>query len=274
MAPTPDRPAPVLVTSPSIRSGTTLLQRLLCSSPQAIIYGEEIGKDLDLQLQVLASRRMIYGQMQPRLADGLRRVLAGDANDWIIDLMPDVDAYVEAISTGALAGLSACARHADGLGRTTWGFKYPGWSPHLLPLMAALMPGLRVVYLVRDLADTARSAKAWGDFGGLPDLQAFCIHWAAHVRAMRAWSPGHAVLELSYAALVDQPALAFGRLGDFLGVRDMDPGVLAHRINTDEGAAAGEARRGYRPPAELTAQEMAWVDAARASLDTTGAPAR
>ena len=55
----PDRPAPVLVTSPAIRSGSTLLQRLLCSSPDAIVFGEEIGKDLDLQLQILASRQLV-----------------------------------------------------------------------------------------------------------------------------------------------------------------------------------------------------------------------
>ena len=43
---------PLVITSPVIRSGTTLLQRLLCSSPSALIYGELCAQDLEFFLNL------------------------------------------------------------------------------------------------------------------------------------------------------------------------------------------------------------------------------
>lgn len=263
----PDRPAPVLVTSPAIRSGSTLLQRLLCSSPDAIVFGEEIGKDLDLQLQILASRRLVYTHSRPRFAGGLRRVLAGDTGDWIADLMPDLDDYLGALQVGAFAGLAACERQARAAGRRAWGFKYPGFAPPLVRLLADFLPGTRVVYMHRGLEATARSAKAWGETVDEAGMHHFCAQWLAHRRFMREWAPGHAVLELAYEDLLADPPAALARLQAFLGIAGIDPGVLDLRINNLlEGTDTRRGRTGYLPPADLTANEAAMVAAAVAQL--------
>ena len=259
--------SPVLLTSPTVRSGTTLLQRLLCTSPDALIYGEEIGKDLDLQLQISSSRRLVYGHSRQRFTESLERVVAGDANDWIPDLMPGIDGYLEALHRGAFAGLEHCRQHAASLGRTTWGFKYPGWPPHLVRQLFDHLPGTRVVYLVRPLADTARSAKAWGTIADEAGLQAFCTQWAQGVAFMQQWRQSHPVLVLAFDELVAQPAPTLARLQDFLGIRAMDAGVLEHRINSlTQGLDTRHGHTNYIPPAALTPREQALVEAATGAL--------
>lgn len=255
--------SPVLVTSPTVRSGTTLLQRLLCSSPDALVYGEEIGKDLDLQLQISSSRRLVYGHSRQRFTESLERVVAGDGNDWIPDLMPGIDGYLDALHRGAFAGLDYCRDHARSLGRTVWGFKYPGWPPHLVRQLFDHLPGTRVVYLVRPLADTARSAKAWGAFNDEPGLQAFCQQWAQGQAFMQQWRQSHPVLVLAFDELVAQPAPTLARLQAFLGIRAMDAGVLERRINNiTQGLDTRHRHTHYIPPAALTPREQALVQAA------------
>jgi hypothetical protein len=258
--------SPVLVTSPTVRSGTTLLQRLLCSSPGALIYGEEIGKDLDLQLQIFSSRKLVYAHSRQRFAAGLEQVLAGDTGDWILDLMPGIDGYLDALHRGAFAGLDHCRQQAEAAGRTVWGFKYPGWPPHLTRQLFDHLPGTRVVFMVRDLADTARSAKAWGGLAGEHDLQALCGQWLQGVQFMQQWQRDHAVLMLSFEDLVAEPAAVLAQLQDFLGVSGMDPRVLERRINNlTQGLDTRHGHNGYIAPAPLTAPELALVQAATAA---------
>ncbi len=255
--------APLLVTSPSIRCGTTLLQRLLCSSRNALVYGEEVGKDLDLQLQILASRRMVYAHSRARFADRLERVVRGDGDGWMLDLMPDLDGYLDAQRDGAVAGLAYCRDHALQAGRELWGFKYPGWPPALMRLLFDVVPGTRVIYLHRDLADTARSAKAWGALADEADMQGFCAQWLEHQRFMHAWRQQHPVLVLDFETLVRDPDQAIHRLCAFLPFDGIRRDPLQRRINGAAGDRAPD--EGYLPPAALSARESEWVEAATAA---------
>ncbi len=259
--------APLLVTSPSIRSGTTLLQRLLCSSRNAMVYGEEIGKDLDLQLQIYASRKMVYAHSRARFADRLDRVMRGDGDDWILDLMPDLDGYLDALRAGSFAGLAHCRDHALRAGRSLWGFKYPGWPPALMRLLFDSLPATRVIYLHRDLADTVRSAKAWGALADETDLRVFCAQWLEHMNFMRAWRQDHAVAVLRFETLVAEPELAIEQLCTFLPFEDIDRSLLGRRINNlTQGLDTRRGHTDYIPPAALTAGEQAVVEAATAAV--------
>lgn len=260
--------SPLLVTSPSVRSGTTLLQRLLCASTNALVYGEEVGKDLDLQLQILASRRLVYAHSRAHLAQRTADVLAGRGDGWIADLMPDIDAYLDALHEGAFAGLDACRRHAASAGRGVWGFKYPGWPPHLLRLLKDALPGTRVIYLHRGLGDTLRSAKAWHGFTDEAQSEAFCAQWRQHRAQTSAWAAGRDdVLVLALETLLADPESTIARLQAFAPIGDVDRGVLARRVNNAGDAALSPlAAGGYVAPATLSPREQAWVDAAEASL--------
>ena len=260
---------PVLVTSPTIRCGTTLLQRLLCSSSNALIYGEEIAKDLEMQLQIFASRKMIYSNSRQRFTSSLGNVMQGDTNDWIPDLMPDIDGYVEALRQGSFAGLDYCRQHASAASRTIWGFKYPGWPPHLINMLLDVLPETRVIYISRNLTDCVRSAKAWGEIYGEAEMQQFCAQWAGHMKFMRQRQASSSVLMLSYEKFIKEPDLAIQRLRDFLPFEDLNRDVLRHKINNmTQGSDIRHQGNEYIQPAELTAAELDHIEAVMATMES------
>jgi hypothetical protein len=254
---------PILITSPTIRCGTTLLQRLLCSSSNALIYGEEIGKDLELQLQIFVARKMVYSHSRQRFASSLDRVMQGDANDWIPDLMPDIDGYLEALRQGSFAGLAYCKQHAENNDRQLWGFKQPGWQPHLIRMLFGAMPGTSLIYIFRDLADCVRSAKAWGELHDEAETQQFCAQWAGHMTFMQQWQHSNPVLMLSYEDLLREPMQAIERLRNFLPFEGINIDVLEHKINNmTEGVDTRRDHLNYIEPAALTALETGFIEAA------------
>ncbi len=168
---------PLIITAPTIRSGTTLLQRLLCSSHAVLIYGELVAQDLEFLLNLYTFKAQAYTFKRRALAQGLEQVLAGEVNAWIPDLMPDVDEYVAAFGQAAFAGIRYCRDYAQQRGRPAWGFKSPAWKPALVRLVRTLMPRARFIVTTRDLAACVRSAKAQLQLGSLPDVQEFCRTW-------------------------------------------------------------------------------------------------
>ena len=88
---------PLIVTAPAIRSGTTLVQRLLCSSPNTLIYGEAVGGDLVFFLNLHATRALVVGADAPTQSRLLDEVLAGNVDNWVADLLPDPAGYVRAL---------------------------------------------------------------------------------------------------------------------------------------------------------------------------------
>lgn len=260
---------PILITSPTIRCGTTLLQRLLCSSSNTLIYGEEIGKDLELQLQIFASRKMVYAHSRQRFASSLARVVQGDSNDWIPDLMPDIDGYLDALRQGSFAGLSYCQQSAQAHGRDLWGFKYPGWQPHLIRMLFDVIPGTRAIYIFRDLADCVRSAKAWGELHSEADTQQFCTQWAGHLRFMLQWHDSNPVLMLKYEELISEPRRSIEQLRNFLPFEDIKYEVLQYKINNmTEGVDSRRDHHSYIEPAALTEEESGFIEAAMKAVDS------
>src|SRR5258706_12344259 len=93
---------PLILTAPTIRCGTTLLQRLICSSPHGLMFGETAANDLITALQLGAIKTTMYGQNRNQFATSLATFQQGDVNDWMIDLLPDVDGYPPALGDGFL----------------------------------------------------------------------------------------------------------------------------------------------------------------------------
>jgi len=257
---------PILVTSPTIRCGTTLLQRLLCSSDNTLIYGEEIAKDLEMQLQLFASRKMVYAHSRQRFASSLDRVMQGDTNDWIPDLMPEIGGYLEALHQGSFAPLAYCQQYAEQHGRELWGFKYPGWQPHLISMLFDAVPATKVIYISRQLADAVRSAKAWGEIKNEADTQQFCTQWGNHGKFMHQLQHSRPVLMLQYESLVREPGQAIEQLCKFLPFEGLNTEVLLHKINNlADGRDTRREHNDYIEPAALTALESSMIDAALAT---------
>jgi hypothetical protein len=238
---------PLIVTAPTIRCGTTLLQRLICSSQHALLFGEPAGNDLVTALRVIKVQTSMYAANREQFAGGLDAFAGGNRNDWMIDLMPDLDGYLRAIVDGYLQPLAYCRDFALRAGRRVWGLKYPGWSGEVLQAIMTFLPRAKLIYIHRDVVSALRSAKARGSVRRTTELNAFCAQWAANMRMAAQLRDSDRVMVLSYDQLGSDSETTLQRLEAFTGVTGIDRGVLAHRVNEWPE---------YIPPAELTADEL------------------
>jgi len=262
---------PLIISSPTIRAGTTLLQRLLCSSRKALIYGEMCGQDLEFFLNLYTFKVQEYNYHRQRYVRGLDRVLKGDVNDWIPDLMPDIDEYLAAISQAAFAGIIYCRDYAAKVGRPVWGFKHPRWKPPMVRLLRAVMPKSRFIFIYRDVVDCLKSAKAQQAINSDQEVYEFCQAWVEGVEYLLNPGDDPALLVLRYERLMSEPETTLERIAEFSGVDDVNPAVLQRKINAWTGEDyIAQAKDGYTLPADLTEAEMQIVNdttsALRASL--------
>ncbi len=251
---------PLIVTSPLQRSGTTLLQRLLCSAPNTLIYGERAAQELEFFLNIYAYKVQEYGLRREANQRVLSRVLQGQVNDWILELTPDTDGYLAALQSGAFAGIAYCRDYALAQGRPVWGFKYPAWNPVILRTLRRLMPRARLLFIGRDPFSALRSAKAQHMMDTPLELQRLCQSWLSGMSYIMELDDDPGVLSVRYEDLVGQSQETLALISAFSSAAGMDPSVLDHRINILPGQQfAGESADGYIPPAELTEDELRMV---------------
>ena len=143
-----------------VRSCTTLLHHLLCSSDNALIFGEKCAEDLELLLGIYVSKVMMYTYYRDRFTETLNYINTGKTDDWILDLMPDLDGYLNAFGRSCFSGIEYCREYAIRAGRPVWGFKFPGWKRQTIQLMREIMPACHLIYIYRDAVACLKSANA------------------------------------------------------------------------------------------------------------------
>lgn len=249
---TADVEEPVFVLACGWRSGSTLLQRIIMTDEQVLIWGEPLGRLAPLtRLSDLVAHA---GESPPptQFTDLGRLDAADPVEDWIANLFPggaDLRGGLRALLDRWLA-LPARDR-----GYPRWGLKDVRLGSADALVLRWLYPRGHLVVLARDPFDAWRSlrtvAREWGTFERypdrpVPDAGAFGRLWN---RLAVSWSdpqgPPH-VLRLRHEDVV---AGDLGDLDERLGL-DLEPArALAARI----GASAGEAP----PDGELDAIESA-----------------
>jgi hypothetical protein len=251
--------APVIVTSPTTRCGTTLIQRLLCASDNAFIYGEEIGNQFRMLGSLLAHQVQVCDAAGDAVDEDFCRALIGELKRWQPGLRPPGQVLIDALTETFFQLPQRLAGFGDTIGRPIWGFKWPGCPPETLHLFLALMPQARIVYALRNPADALRSAKARRFVRSTEDAAAFCGQWAQHVTAMAPWADDPRVMVLRYEDLVDRDrAGQMARLQAFTGVTGVRGGEFDLKVNTFEGDERdGHSPLGYIAPEPLTDDDRA-----------------
>lgn len=252
--------APIIVTSPSPRCGTTLVQRLLCASDNAFIYGEEIGHQLRTLTAWLFGLMRHWEQTGLSVDQDFARCLAGELNDWRPGLTAPTEVMFRAWSETFYQLPLALAGHAVEIGRPVWGFKTPGYTRDMLRTLLTLLPRARVVYLFRSPFDVVRSAKARRFVAAEHEVAALCTDWARNMSEVAELSADPRVLFLKYEELVQRQDEATRLLELFTGAVNIRRQAFALKINTYAGEAAdGRSPTQYLAPAELTDADRAAV---------------
>lgn len=251
--------APILIASPVHRSGTTLLQRLLCSASNTLIFGETLANDMTFFFSMLHNKEMLMGGEDNWRAKQMEKVLNGEVNDWIPDIMPDKDWALAHSKQTIYEYLKGFSDYAGLHGRSLWGTKLPAWQPAMIRLLLNHMPNSKLLYIVRALKSCVRSAKLIGYCHTAADVQQYAQMWQANQQALKASIPKDYLLYIDYQRLCDQPADVIAEIEAFTGAKPIDHTVMDYRINNYNKARD--------LPPELNPDELAIVERYQALLD-------
>jgi len=251
---------PICIASPVRRSGTTLIQRLLCSSPNALIYGESCANDFNLLLNLLTSKQLQFQHNKDWYNQQLQTVLEGNVNLWMPDLMPDIDGYLEAYKKMVHTHAEHFHSFAEQKGFSHWGMKMPEWNPSALVWIKQAMPATKIIYLHRNLEDCIRSAKAIDMIRGIQEVTQFCQIWKQYGDYARTHLNDELVLHMNYEDLIANPKGWIQTIENFTGVENINPTVLQAKVNTyDNDPKLKTTEDKYLKPAELTEEERSVI---------------
>ena len=244
--------APVIVTSPTTRCGTTLVQRLLCATDNAFIYGEEIGSQFRTLAALLAHQIRQCEQHGPAMDDAFSLAMAGGLRDWRPGLTPPAQTVLNAWTHAFYQLPASLADFGRQAGRPIWGFKWPGCPAATVRTFLTLMPASKVVFVMRNVVDALKSAKARRFVKTEDDAAAFCTEWARNMREFSALSQDPRVLIVRYEDLIVARDAQIRVLSDFAGAVGMRRSEFDLKVNTFEGVEAeGFSPTQYIPPATL-----------------------
>jgi Sulfotransferase family len=214
----PASDAPILVLASGQRCGSTLIQRLLSSHPDVLIWGEN-GGHLGELLEA-SNRLQIWDD---GVAKPARAVYEDDGHhSWMANLLPPA----ETVAHAARAYLETLfAAPAAAQGRARWGLKEVRWGREDAELIRALYPGTRVVHLTRDPRKVLVSLAAW------EEQQAWWRR-SMTVRALGRWK------EVNESFLKDRDSewVSSWRLEDVLAGTDRFTDEVARFLDLDPSA--------------------------------------
>jgi hypothetical protein len=207
---------PIVVLGAGHRCGSTLIQRLLSSHPDVMIWGEQEGQ-LDPLLKLGAHLRECSDGLGKRARD---KFADGGYQTFMANLLPgtgDVDDALRAFVRRLFA------EPARARGRQIWGFKEVRYARPEVEELHRLFPGLAVVFVTRNPRDILRSVDHWQQLGGW-DLRAFAEDAIGHWRRVAgsfltvADPTGLPVLTFRYEDLVTGTAAAAARIAAHTGL--------------------------------------------------------
>ena len=221
-----------LITSPLGRSGTTFLQRLLNSSSDMIVYGENQSVILrqiasffcDLLVQAIPQQD--YNQQR------IDRILSGDVNFWHPDLLPDIQQYVDHWTDFFYGTFVKNQQFSQSIERPIWGIKQPGLDQLTIGRLSALLPQMKIIYIYRNIYDVISSIKTKESDYNITQTQALAEAWCQHLQFLQhPLAKRDSCLILCYEEIFQQPQQTLEKLQNFTGANNMSADVFSVKIN-------------------------------------------
>ena len=215
---------PIFVFSAGWRAGSTLLQRLLCSHPDIMIWGENraICQELEAADAKVTELQDLSRAQQER-ADGTLH------QAWIPMINPDRSDWQEGVRR---LFLSLYAEPSRGRGACRWGFKEVRHDLSTARFLRELFPNARFLLLIRNPVDCLASARATtkGGRGLLVEAggaRGFLDHWRRLAESFAEAGEADLACRIRYEDLVTDPETSIAEIASFI---DVDSSGLDRRV--------------------------------------------
>lgn len=231
--------SPIFILASGQRCGSTLLQRLLNSHPEVMIWGEQEGH---------VERFLIEHQSLSAWAarhDDLRLQFLRDGyNGFLPNMLPDATDIQDA---GKQYLKNLFGRPALRMGRPLWGFKEVRYDSYVALLLMGCFPEARIVHLTRNVWDCYRSIKRWQAIPGRwsPKWTKMALDDWVRINAsfLKDAAQFPRLLRIRFEDAVADPQGTCSALASFVGVdaNGMDRTVFDQRLSetSDSEAATG-----------------------------------
>ncbi len=244
---------PVFVTAPTARNGITLVQRLLNSSRQIIVYGENLNFIAALP-RLVHSSVQVHNERRDEFAAARRQFLEQAADGWTSNLWPDPQPLMLAAFEAFYRAAVVYQQCSQQYGFMRWGIKNPVSEAAMIERLRVLMPRARFVFIHRHPVEVIKSARSRRFITSDEQLDDYARQWRDVTLGVLQQASPH-VWRLKYEDLLADPDRAIDHLQQFAGVTNIDRSVMGRKFNTFAADAAGADRSGYIPPDALTDDE-------------------
>jgi len=259
---------PILVTSPTTRSGTTLLQRLITSSDNGICYGEFCGRRI-VELCDFAHKELLAVQGQKERQDyEWGNVLSGNVDYWMVGL----DLPGEFASHALAGAVQFYRQHYDeatrAIDKEVWAAKVPKLAFTDIVKTADLINDLKCIYIYRNVYDVVKSQKSKGWRSSRKELTEVCEEWLANTEVIATLKRNRfenqpAMLHvIQYEDLTRNTEEHISCMEAFAGLRGIRSEVADTKVNTwiTKSNTDFEPLISYAKPRALSLDECRTID--------------
>jgi hypothetical protein len=234
-----DPDAPIFLLSCGMRSGSTLLQRILVTDPRVLLWGEPYAEmGLVSRLAEMVAQSVSPWNLQT--SENLNPNSPSLATSWIADLYPPGENFRSAMRGFFDRWLGEPARQ---LGFARWGFKEIRFGATEATLLHWLYPRARFVILYRHPYDCYRSFADSGwvapviDGISIDSAAAFARDWNRLVLSWSELPVGFPLFHIKYEDMINGK-VDFRKLESWLGVEIKEGVALSAAV----GGTAKRAR--------------------------------
>jgi hypothetical protein len=175
-----DNEKPIFILSAGWRSGSTLLQRMVCSENKTLLWGEPYG-DMGL-INDLCSPLRRFNQKYPSRNYFFKDCKKNEAikNQWIANLYPSLESLRESYQAFFITLFKEPALIS---GATTWGLKEVRYDAEYAFFLKWLFPKAKIIFLVRNPLNAYSSYskfKSWYKIRPITPIftaKEFSKHW-------------------------------------------------------------------------------------------------
>ena len=241
----PDDARPVFLLSAGWRSGSTLLQRLICSSGEIVMWGEPLGES-GVMAKLADSLTVFERQWPPDPYVSSDLPLESFSDSWIANITPPIESLRQAHRAFFDTWLAKPAM--DIYGRQLWGSKEVRLTIEHALYLKWLYPNARFVFIYRHLFDAYLSWRGnswlseWPGYYSYSPI-AYARHWKLLVSG---FLDGHQEVDAMLIRYEDLIAgkVDLAKLASHIGIARIDDSVLEKRIaSPDDGRWRTRKRR-------------------------------